>query len=35
MVRPRDHMFYIGLYKENNEKILSEFIRLWALIFGM
>ena len=32
---PGDHMFYIGLYRENNEIILSDTIRLRAFIFGM
>ena len=36
MARPRGHMFYIGLYRENHEKIvLSETTRPRALIFGM
>ena len=34
--RPKDHTLYIGLYRENYEKIfLSETIRPRALIFGM
>ena len=36
MARPGGHRFYIGFYREKNEKIfLSETTRLWALIFGM
>ena len=36
MAPPRDHMFYIGFYREKQEKIfLSESTRLTALIFGM
>ena len=29
------HMFYIGLFREKHETILSEAIRLRAMIFGM
>ena len=29
------HMFYIDLYRENHEKLLSETIWPRALIFGM
>ena len=32
---PRSHMFNIGLYSENVNKILSETTRPRALIFGM
>ena len=33
---PRDHMFYIGLYRENKKKIfLSEATKPRALMFGM
>ena len=36
MAAPGGHMFYIGLYGENHEKIfLLEATRLRALIFGM
>ena len=36
MARPGGHMFYIGLYREQHEKIiLSEATRPRALIFGM
>ena len=36
MAQPRGHMFYVGLLRENHEKIfLSETIRPIALIFGM
>ena len=36
MARPGGHMFYIDLYREQNEKIfLSETTRPKALIFGM
>ena len=36
MARSRDHMFYIGLYRENMKKIvLSDTSRHRALIFGM
>ena len=36
MALPQVHMFYIGLYREQHEKIfLSETTRPRALIFGM
>ena len=36
MAPPQGHMFYIGLYMEQHEKIfLSETTRPRALIFGM
>ena len=36
MALPRGHIVYIGLYRENIDKIfLSETIRPRALLFGM
>ena len=35
MASPYGHMFYIGLYWEKHEKMLSETTKLGALILGM
>ena len=35
MATPQGHMFYIVLYREKHENILSETTRPGALIFGM
>ena len=35
MAQPQGHMFYIGLYREQHENILSETTRPRGLFFGM
>ena len=34
-VKPRGHMFYIGLYRQTHQQLLSETTRPRALVFGM